>query len=177
MIRNLQSHEMELNRDESVIKSKTLALKSVAEKSGGKAVRSSKVWKLEEAFDDEEMTFIINRFKQLIKRNKTFSGKISGFRGSSSKDKAYDQKNCFDYKKLGHFKVDCPDLQKDKPKKRSFQKENFISKFKKNLMATWDEFDNEESSDKYEGEANLELMTLISSDTEYESISDSESEK
>lgn len=44
-------------------------------------------------------------------------------------------------------------------------------------MVTWDELDNEESSDKDEGEANLVLMALTSSDTKYESNSDSESEE
>lgn len=40
MISNLQTHEMEMNGDNPVMKSKTLAFKSVAEKSGGKAARS-----------------------------------------------------------------------------------------------------------------------------------------
>lgn len=48
------------------MKSKTLALQSVAEKFGGKAVRSSKVDKSEEVSDgdsdDKEITFIIRRF-------------------------------------------------------------------------------------------------------------------
>lgn len=145
LIRNLQSHEMELNEDKHVIKSKTLALKSVAERSGGKTVRSSKVWKSEEASneevsdgnsDDEEMTFIIRRFQKLTKRSKRFSSRSSGFRGSSSKDKVNDQNNCFNCKKPGHFKADCPDMQKDRPKKGSLQKDNFISKFKKSLMTT-----------------------------------------
>lgn len=40
-------------------------------------------------------------------------------------------------------------------------------------MATWDELDIEDSSDKDEGEANLALMALLSSNTEHESTSDS----
>lgn len=118
------------------------------------------------------MTFIIRKSKQLTKRNKRFSGKISGFRGSSSKDKIDDQNNYFNCKKPGHFKVDCPNLQNDTPKKGSFQKDNFRSKFKKSLMATWDELDNEDNLDKDEGEANLALMALISSEIEHESTFD-----
>lgn len=126
MIRNLHRHEMKMNGDEPMIKSKSMALKSVAEKSGGKAVRSLKVWKSEEAYDDEafegdyddkEMYFIFRGFQQLTKRNKIFSSRCSGFRGSSSKDKTDNQKNCFNCKKPVHFQVDCPGLQKDKPKK------------------------------------------------------------
>ncbi|KAI5394891.1 hypothetical protein KIW84_061497 [Lathyrus oleraceus] len=124
-----------------------LALKEIAKKSGGKTFIPSKVWKLEEASneevsdgdsDNEETTFIIRS-------------------------------------KPGHFKVDCPGLQNDIPKKGSFYKDIFISRFKKSLMAIWDELDNEESSDKNEGEENLTLMALISSDTKYESTSDLES--
>lgn len=62
---------MELNEDDPMMKFKTLALKLVAKKYGGKAMRSSKVWKSEEAsneevfdgdYDYEEMAFIIRRF-------------------------------------------------------------------------------------------------------------------
>lgn len=154
MIRNLHNHEIELNRDELVIKYNILALKSVAKKYGCKVFRFSKVWKSEEAFDeevsdgdsdDEEMAFIIRRFQQLTKRNKRFSGRSSGFKGSSSKYKANDHNNCFNYKKPGHFKVDCLDLHKDKPNKGSFHKDGFVSKFKKSIIVTWDELENEHS--------------------------------
>lgn len=40
---NLQSHEIELNGDDPVKKSKSMDLKSVVEKSGDKSVRSLKV--------------------------------------------------------------------------------------------------------------------------------------
>lgn len=74
-------------------------------------------------------------------------------------------KGCFNYKKPGHFIVDCPEMQKDKSKKGSYQKDNFKNKTKKSLMATWDEFDNEEEFDKDYEEANLALMALTSLDT------------
>lgn len=92
---------MELNGDESVGKSKTLALKYVVGRSGGKTVRSYKVWKSkevsnEEAFADnygeKEMAFIIRIFQQRSRKNKRFSGKSNGFRGSSSKNNIDDQK-------------------------------------------------------------------------------------
>ena len=42
LISNLQIHEMELNGDETVVKSKTLALKSVARRFGGKTITSAR---------------------------------------------------------------------------------------------------------------------------------------
>lgn len=74
LISNLQSHEMEMNENDSVKKHKSLALQSIDEKYGGKVVTSSKVSKSDEASneevsdgdsDDEETTFIIRRFQQL----------------------------------------------------------------------------------------------------------------
>lgn len=51
---------------------------------------------------------------------------------------------CFNYKNHGHFIVEFQELQKDKTKKGSFQKDNFRNRFKKSLMETWEELNNEE---------------------------------
>ncbi|KAI5396272.1 hypothetical protein KIW84_062466 [Lathyrus oleraceus] len=119
---------MELNGDEPVRKSKSLALKFVA-----KAAKTPQVWESEEASrvegskddsNDEVMNFIVKR------------------------EKKGDHKGCFNFNKPGHFIVECPELQKEKSKKGSFQKDNFRNKFKKSPMETWDELDNEED---YEG--------------------------
>lgn len=95
-IRNLQSQEMEYDGDEPTKKSKSFALKCVT-----KHAKSSKIWDSEDAthvgtseedFDDEEMAFIIKRFWYQTERNKRFSGKSSGFRGSSYREKKEDCK-------------------------------------------------------------------------------------
>lgn len=165
---------MEVNGDDHLKKSKSLALKSVVERYGDKAVRSSKVWKSEEPSDDEdsdgdtndeEITFIIKGFQHLDNKNKRFSGRRYGFIGTSSKVNKVDQKGCFKCQKHDHFIVDCPELQKDKAKKGSFQNNNFISKLKKNLMETYGKLDNDEEDGKDEEETNLALMDLPFSDT------------
>lgn len=65
---------MELNRDEPVMKSKTLALKFMARRSGGKTVRSFKVWKSKETSngdsDDEEMSFTPGGSNKCLERTK-----------------------------------------------------------------------------------------------------------
>lgn len=48
---------------------------------------------------------------------------------------------------------------------------------KNSLMTTWNELYNKDKSGKYKREANLTLMTLTTSDTKYESTSNSESEE
>lgn len=137
---------MDLNGDEPDWKSKPLALKYVPKYSKATQVQESKeashVEGSEDDSDNEDMAFIIKRFQYLAKKNKRFYGKTSVFRGSSSKEKKDDQKGCFNYKKHGHFIADCPEVQKNKSKKGSYQKDSFRNKFKKSLMATWDELDN-----------------------------------
>jgi len=86
----------------------------------------------------------------------------SGSKWSSYKDKKDNQKGCFNCKKPGHLIAYCPDLQKNKSKKESSKKENFIRRVKKNLMPTWEDLDNETN----EEETNLALMASTSSDVE-----------
>ncbi|RDX95793.1 hypothetical protein CR513_21636, partial [Mucuna pruriens] len=63
--------------------------------------------------------------------------------------------------KLGHFKSECPNIEKKEEKQK---KKSFIKK-KKSLMATWEDLDL--SSSKYEDEeANLYLMADITSEDE-----------
>lgn len=57
-------------------------------------------------------------------------------------------------------------------KNESFQKNNFIRKFKKSPNETWEELDNEGEDEK----ANLALMASTFSDSESEADSDFESE-
>ncbi|XP_050889937.1 uncharacterized protein LOC127095267 [Lathyrus oleraceus] len=151
LISNLQSHEMELNRDEAVRKLKPLDFKSV-----------SKTTKAPQ---------------NLARKNKRFSSESSGFRGSGFREKKDDHKVFFNCKKPSHFIIECPGLQKDKPKKGSFHKDNFKNRFKKSLMKTWDELDNEEDTENCEEKVNLALMALTSSEAEPESDFGSKSEE
>ncbi|KAI5397730.1 hypothetical protein KIW84_063520 [Lathyrus oleraceus] len=127
--------------------------------------------------DDEEITFIIKRFQNLARKNKRFSSESSGFRGSGFREKKDDHKVFFNCKKPSHFIIECPGLQKDKPKKGSFHKDNFKNRFKKSLMKTWDELDNEEDTENCEEKVNLALMALTSSEAEPESDFGSKSEE
>lgn len=106
------------------------------------------------------MAFIIKRLQYLTNNNKRLFGIRSGFRGLSSRNKKDDQKGCFNCHKSDHFIAGCPDLWKE-----SFQKNNFISKFKKSFMAKWDELDDEEEAYKSKEEYNLALVDPTFSDS------------
>ncbi|KAI5447836.1 hypothetical protein KIW84_015330 [Lathyrus oleraceus] len=79
--------------------------------------------------------------------------------------------------KLNHFIAEYHKLQNDKPMKGSFQKDSIKKKFKKILMATWDELDNEKDFEEYEKQANLALMALTSSEADSNSDFGSKSEE
>jgi hypothetical protein len=86
----------------------------------------------------------------LARKNRKFLSKRCGYKSSK---KEY-QKGCFNYKKPGHFIVDCPDLQKekskDKSKKSSFNSKKFRKQINKSLMVTWEDLDSGSGSEKEE---------------------------
>src|SRR4051812_10294165 len=87
-------------------------------------------------------------------------------RGESSGDRRSDKKKavCYECNEPGHYKNECPKLQKENPKKK-FHK-------KKGLMATWNE--SEDESDSEGEQANFTLMAIEDDGSESTSESDSE---
>ena len=115
--------------------------------------------------DDEEIALLSRKIAKLI-RSKRRIGNTS--------------KVCFECRKPGHFKEDCPRLkkkyedkdseEKEKLKKKSAWKDDKKKK-KKTLKATWsDSSDDEKNEDTEDEEVNLCLMAN-SSEGEYD-ISD-----
>lgn len=93
-----------------------------------------------EKYDDDELSFIIKRFKCLARKKNKLFGKIDNFKGSSSGSKYQD--DCYNRNKPDHLIAEWHDLQKDKSKNERSQKNNFRSKFKKSIMATCEELGN-----------------------------------
>src|SRR4051812_2674523 len=93
--------------------------------------------------EEDELSMISRRVNQLWKsKQRKFRGFRSSKRfehGESSGDRRSDKKKavCYECNEPGHYKNECPKLQKENPKKK-FHK-------KKSLMATWD--DSEDESD------------------------------
>ncbi|MCI20756.1 serine/threonine protein kinase SRPK1, partial [Trifolium medium] len=126
----------------------------------------------EDEMNEDEFA-LFTKFQQWNRLNKR------NFRGNSSRNfvsKKDDQKNCFNCKKPGHFIADCPEMSaKDKSKRYSSKKQQFKSKLKKSLMATFEELSSEEEVEEEE-EANLALMASTDSDADSEEESESDSE-
>ena len=89
-------------------------------------VKSSKAFKVVEFEDEspdgdsdedptEKMVMHSNKLEYLAKKNGKFLSKRGGYKSF----KKEDQKGCFNCKKLGHFIVECLDLQKEKSKDKS----------------------------------------------------------
>ncbi|MCI26980.1 serine/threonine protein kinase SRPK1, partial [Trifolium medium] len=116
---------------------------------------------------DDEMAMIIRRFQQWNRKNN-----ISN-RGSGSKEG--EQLKCYNCSKTGHFIADCLEFSfKDKEKKSNSWKENFKSKVRKILMATWEDLDKITDGDDEE-EANLALIAIASSGESSDSEAESSS--
>ncbi|KAG4980803.1 hypothetical protein JHK82_034053 [Glycine max] len=120
----LKVHELELAQDEGTKKGKSLALTIQRPKHNS----ASKALVVNDASKEE----------------------------SDEEDDELKRKSpiiCYECKKLGHFKSECPDIEKLKDKKKKF----FKSK-RKTLMSTWEDLGNSSSKEESREEANLCLM-------------------
>ena len=75
---------------------------------------------------------------------------------------------CFECKKPGHYKNECPNLKKDGKPKR-------FHKGKKGLVTTWDDSESEEE-DSEEEQAAIALMARTDEESEGERTSEAESD-
>jgi len=92
----------------------------------------------------------------LITRKMWKNKNSSSFNNSSRRSFHKKEKSsiiCYECKKPGHFKSECPDLEKSKDKKNKL----FKSK-KKSLMSTWEALDDSSFDEDSEEEANLCLI-------------------
>src|SRR3954465_4122319 len=169
LISALRSHEIELDANEPQKKGKSIALKSNIKKcTNAFQAKEEDPEESESEEEEDELSMISRRLNQLWK---TKQRKFRGFRsskrfehGESSDERRSDKKKvmCYECNEPGHFRNECPNLQKENPKKK-FHK-------KKGLMATWDE----SKDDSEDEQANCALMATEVDGSESTSESDSE---
>ncbi|MQL80907.1 hypothetical protein Taro_013379 [Colocasia esculenta] len=116
--------------------------------------------------NDDEEVMLSRRLQRILAKKKKYQSrrrffkKNKDFRKPEVKDPKKGEVICYECKKPGHIKADCPMLKKNDHKK----KDNFrrFKKYKKKAMAAaWEnssDSDSESSSSSESEEANLALM-------------------
>ncbi|KAL4335130.1 hypothetical protein GQ457_07G007280 [Hibiscus cannabinus] len=99
--------------------------------------------------DDEEMAFLAKRFTRFMKSSRGRKFLRKGEFKNKNREEEKDQLICYECKKPGHIKTECPQL-----KNKSFGKKKKL----KAHVATWS--DEESSNEDEEEVANLCLMAL-----------------
>ncbi|KAH9726519.1 hypothetical protein KPL70_008287 [Citrus sinensis] len=119
------------------------AEKGHEEKKKNIALKASKRESDEESeMDDEELAMLARRFRKFYKKN----NEQRKFRGYKNKKEKKESITCYECKKPGHIRPECPLLNKRK---------------KKAMVATWDDSDEETSDDDEQQEmTNLALMVV-----------------
>src|SRR3954469_16620651 len=107
-------------------------------------------------------------WKSKQRKFKSFRSSKKPERGESFGGRRSDKKKviCYECNEPGHFKNECPKLQKENSKNK-FHK-------KKGLMVTWDDFESESESDSEGEQANFALMATVDDGSESTSELDSE---
>ena len=113
----------------------------------------------EESNEDDELAFISRKIWKMWKNKDGSRWKNSSKRVFKEKD---NRENsfiiCYECKS-GHFKTECPKLEKSKDKYKHYK-----SKDKKSIMSTWEDLDDTTSNEEGEEEVNLCLMANIATE-------------
>ncbi|XP_057450566.1 uncharacterized protein LOC130742474 [Lotus japonicus] len=168
LLGSLKVHEIELAHDEGLKKQKNIAFKANSSKVIQTKEQSEEEESSKEMSDDEQALFN-RKFKRMwIKQQKgKGTSRKNNKRDSSLKKNPFTHKSeggsnldksnitCFECKKPGHIKPDCPKLAKKSGKKPFYKK-------KKALAAGWDESE-DGSEDEDEDEDDDALFALMAS--------------
>ncbi|GAV92289.1 zf-CCHC domain-containing protein/UBN2 domain-containing protein, partial [Cephalotus follicularis] len=151
LLGSLMTHETTMKNHEhvEVKKKKSIALKASKEES--------------ESDEEGDVALITSQFKKFLKSQKGKKA-LKKFPHNVKSSKK-EEPTCYECKKPGHFKNECPNLKK----KEKFIKEH--SKKKKAMIATWDDSDlsSSEESGSDEEVVNFALMAMEEDTSEDES--------
>jgi hypothetical protein len=167
LISSLRSHEIELEADEPVKKAKSVALKSSLESEEKNIPHTDADEICSEDVGDEEVSLLSQRINQLWKhwqrRLRTFNkgGRRSESTSNTRKPQTDRKVVCFECQEPGHYRSECPKLNKEKPKNNSSKK--------KVLMATWGDSDGETEEDNIAPMAHTEASDA-ESDSDFEEV-------
>ena len=145
LVRSLMIYELEMNRnvEEEVKPTKNLALKSFHHDHNNSE---------DESNEEEEIALMTRKFQKFLKMKNPFGRRFSKRDENKGESSKKEPLICYKCKKLGHFKNECPQMEKDNMKYK-----------KKALKAAWGDFDGSDlDEDSNDNEiANLFLLGYI----------------
>jgi hypothetical protein len=145
LVRSLMIYELEMNSnvEEEVKPKKNLALKSFHHDHNNSE---------DESNEEEEIALMTRKFQKFLKMKNPFGIRFSERDENKGESSKKEPLICYKCKKLGHFKNECPQMEKDNMKYK-----------KKALKAAWDDFDGSDlDEDSNDNEiANLFLLGYI----------------
>ncbi|EOX99787.1 Uncharacterized protein TCM_008719 [Theobroma cacao] len=162
----LLTHELELKEEDEE------DTREAKEKKNSIALKASTLEEeLEELScdDDEELALVARKFRKLMdKRNQRLARrgfrKDQGFSWRTRNKNDPNKKNeltCFECKKPGHFKFECPLLKDETPKKNKKSKKAMVA-------TTWSDSDTSSSESKEEKAEKRANLCLMAQDNESE---------
>ena len=147
LIGSLMTHEiiMKEHLEDESKKKKSIALKTISLEVDPED---------EDDLDEDDIAYFSRKYKNFIKRKKYFKKHLSTQKESKGEKSKKDEVICYECKRSGHIRTDCPLLKSSKKSK------------KKAMKATWD--DSSESESEVEEMANLGLMAHSDKDDEHD---------
>ena len=147
LIGSLMTHEiiMKEHLEDESKKKKSIALKTISLEVDPED---------EDGLDEDDIAYFSRKYKNFIKRKKYFKKHLSTQKESKCEKSKKDEVICYECKRSGHIRTDCPLLKSSKKSK------------KKAMKATWD--DSSESESEVEEMANLGLMAHSDKDDEHD---------
>ncbi|MQL86869.1 hypothetical protein Taro_019402 [Colocasia esculenta] len=168
LIGSLMTYEINVKRKETEENPR----KAIALKAFNKNFSSSKKDVQQESDDNEtssdsehdEMAMLTREFKKFLKFRRKGSGNSKSFQKKDFLNKFESNKKsdmivCYECKKPGHMRGECPELKK-KPKK-----EKFTFKKAKALLATWSDEDEDEDAQASSGDEEIHCLMARSEDS------------
>ena len=145
LVRSLMIYELEMNSnvEEEVKATENLALKSFHHDHNNSE---------DESNEEEEIALMTRKFQKFLKMKNPFGRRFSKRDENKGESSKKEPLICYKCKKLGHFKNECPQMEKDNMKYK-----------KKALKAAWGDFDGSDlDEDSNDNEiANLFLLGYI----------------
>ncbi|MQL81988.1 hypothetical protein Taro_014454, partial [Colocasia esculenta] len=168
LIGSMMTYEINLKRKETEVNLR----KTIALKASNKSSSSSKKEAQQESDESEsssdsendEMVMLTRQFKKFLRFKKKGSGNSKTFPNKDFTNKLESNKKsnmivCYECKKPGHMRGECPEL------KKKLKKDKFTFKKAKAMMATWSDEDEDDNAQGSSGDEEIQCLMARSEDS------------